>query len=161
MNSIHNEGRSLSSVKAGQTVERLFELAILLVDGLEGGLASRGLTRARAELIWQLHHQGPLTQRTLSQALRCTPRNVTTLVDALQADGFVTREAHPTDRRATLVTLTAQGRETATEMQAGYQQFARSLFEGLAADDLASFAAVLEQLLGRLRNVASATREQP
>jgi DNA-binding MarR family transcriptional regulator len=37
-----------------------------------------------------------------------TPRAVTGLVDALVADGLVTREPHPTDRRATLVTLTSR-----------------------------------------------------
>ncbi|MEN3610618.1 MarR family transcriptional regulator [Plantactinospora sp. ZYX-F-223] len=42
----------------------------------------------------------------LSQALKCTPRNVTGLVDALEAAGFVARSAHPTDRRATVVSLT-------------------------------------------------------
>jgi DNA-binding MarR family transcriptional regulator len=36
-------------------------------------------------------------------------RNVTGLVDALQADGFVMRSPHPTDQRTTLVTLTEQG----------------------------------------------------
>ena len=51
----------------------------------------RGLTRARAAVIWQLQERGPVTQRTLSQALRVSPRNVTGLLDALEAGGYVTR----------------------------------------------------------------------
>lgn len=34
-------------------------------------------------------------------SLVAEPRNVTDLVDALERDGYVTREPHPTDRRAT------------------------------------------------------------
>src|SRR5262245_19274072 len=67
-----------------------------------------GLTPAWAEVIWLLHNGGPRTQRELSQVLKCTPRNVTGRVEALQTAGFVARSAHPTDRRATIVSLTEQ-----------------------------------------------------
>jgi DNA-binding MarR family transcriptional regulator len=138
------------------TLERLFELAVLLVDGMEGGLSAQGLTRARAELIWRLQRQGPMTQRELSQALQCTPRNVTGLVDALQADGLVTREPHPTDRRATLVHLTERGRAAAADWQSGYQALASLLFADLDAADLSRFAATIDLLLARLRAGAEA-----
>ncbi len=141
---------------ANATLERLFELAVLLVDAMEGGLSARGLTRARAELIWRLQRQSPMTQRELSRVLRCTPRNVTGLVDALQADGFVTRGPRPTDRRATLVELTERGRTAAATWQAEYQELATRLFADLAAADLARFAATLDRMLDRLRDGASA-----
>ncbi|HEV3399799.1 MAG TPA: MarR family transcriptional regulator, partial [Actinomycetes bacterium] len=88
---------------------RLFQLTVRLGEEMEKGLVERGLTRARAAVIWQLHQQGPVTQRTLSQALRVSPRNITGLLDALEAGGYVARGRHPTDRRATLVSLTDEG----------------------------------------------------
>jgi DNA-binding MarR family transcriptional regulator len=133
------------------TLERLFELSVLLVDGMEGGLSARGLSRARAEVIWRLQRHGPMTQRALSQALQCTPRNVTGLVDALQADGFVARERHPTDRRATLVQLTQRGTAAAAQWHDGYRTLANLLFADLDAAELARFAATLDDLLARLR----------
>jgi DNA-binding MarR family transcriptional regulator len=54
---------------------------------LEKGLVERGLTRARAAVIWWLHERGPVTQRTLSEALRVSPRNVTGLLDAWKPAG--------------------------------------------------------------------------
>jgi DNA-binding MarR family transcriptional regulator len=83
-------------------------------DLMERRLGELGLTPARAEVLWLLNRGGPLTQRQLSQTLRCTPRNVTGLVDPLEAAGFATRNPHPTDRRATLVTLTDHGRAVAS-----------------------------------------------
>jgi len=130
--------------------ERLFELTGRLGDRMGHELAGRGLTTARAEVLWHLHHHGPVTQRELSQALRCTPRNVTGLLDALQAAGFVARDPHPTDRRATLVTLTDAGAAVAADWHAGYRQAAARLFDGVSGADLTTFVTVLDRVLGRL-----------
>jgi DNA-binding MarR family transcriptional regulator len=146
-----NEETAPDGAGTGVALERLFELAVLLTDAMEAGLAERGLTRPRAELLWRLHRQGPMTQRELSQAMRCSPRNVSGLVDALQADGLVTRQPHPTDRRATLVTLTQPGSSTATAVNDDYQQGAAMLLDGIPADELVGFLATLERVLDRLR----------
>src|SRR5258708_39102226 len=90
-------------------MDKLFALAVVLGEVMNNRLADHGLTPARAEVLWVLHGTGPRTQRELSRILKCTPRNVTGLVDALQAAGFIQRTAHPTDRRATLVRPNRQG----------------------------------------------------
>lgn len=144
-------------MEANDALAKLFELAVRLTDEMERGLVERGLTRARAELLWVLHHQGQTTQHALSQALRCTPRNVTGLVDALEVSGFVIRRPHPTDRRATLVALTEQGQHAVSTMHADYQELAAHLFADLAGNDVDSFVVALNQVLGRLRNAVSAT----
>src|SRR6516162_4053172 len=152
VNMIHEFARGLSLMSAhdaNNVLERLYELAVLLVDGMERGLGEQGLTRARAELIWRLHRQGPMTQRALSQVLQCTPRNVTGLVDALEEGDLVARRPHPTDRRATLVELTEQGQRAAVAWQAGYQEVGALLFAGHDAVELGRFAATLDILLQR------------
>lgn len=58
-------------------LERLFEVAGVLMDSVNEGLSALKLTPARAEVVWRIGRHGPLTQRQLSDALRCTPRNVT------------------------------------------------------------------------------------
>jgi DNA-binding MarR family transcriptional regulator len=154
MKPLHNEIPS-ASVDLGVALERLFELAILISDVMEDGLAERGLTRARAELLWRLHRQGPMTQRELSEAMRCTPRNVTGLVDALERDGYATRGPHPTDRRATVVTLTERGAEAAAGVHADYRHGASMLLDGVPATDLAGFIATADQVISRLRTTAA------
>jgi DNA-binding MarR family transcriptional regulator len=121
---------------------------------MDTGLADRGLTRARAEVLWSLMRQPGATQRELSQTLRCTPRNVTDLVDALEKSGLVARGPHPTDRRATLVKLTRRGQSEVARMQAGYQSLAATLFADVPPQELAAFATVLGQVIVRLRQAA-------
>lgn len=147
MKSIHNR---LTSTELDRAVELLFELAVRLGDEMARGLAERGLTMARAELLWRLQRRGPATQRELSEDLRCTPRNVTGLVDALETAGLVERRAHPTDRRATLVNLTDTGAQLAAPMDAGYQAMGRELFDDFSDDEFRAFASGMDRILGRI-----------
>jgi DNA-binding MarR family transcriptional regulator len=155
---LHNTSGSEPRPQSATLLERLFELSVVLTASMDAGLAERGLTRARAELLWQLHLQPKRTQRELSQLLRCTPRNVTDLVDTLEASGLVAREPHPTDRRATLVTLTRRGKSEVARMQAGSHALVRTLFAGLSYADLSTFEAVLDLVLTRLGETATTGR---
>jgi DNA-binding MarR family transcriptional regulator len=138
-----------------QAVGRLFELAVVLGSLMERGLAERGLTRPRATVLWHLQQVGPVLQRELSQLLGVTPRNVTALVDGLEAAGLVTREPHPRDRRATLVTLTERGQATAAALDADREALAALLFDGVRRAELESFLATFEQVLARLHRLAA------
>jgi DNA-binding MarR family transcriptional regulator len=78
------------------------------------------------------------------------------LIDALVATGFVTREPHPSDRRATLVTFTERGQVTGRELVEGHHRLARELVEGLPAEVLDSFDAGLAHVIAQLRRVTAA-----
>lgn len=138
------------------TLDRVLTLAVLLNDDMTRDLQRRGLTRSRAHLVWELHHRGPSTQQALAQALRVTPRAVTGLVDALVEIGFVTREPHPDDRRATLVTFTKRGQKTATALEDDHIEFARKLFDDLPDTTYRGFARGLDSVLARLRELLDA-----
>ena len=76
-----------------------------------------------------------------------TPRNVTGLVDGLVASGHVTREPHPTDRRATLVTLTELGRRTVRDLRDSHEDLAGQLFGAVPSGQLASFVRTLDETI--------------
>jgi len=76
---------------------------------------SDGLTYHRLRLLEELHCRGPAKMVTLADGLGLSARNVTALADSLETDGLVRRVAHPTDRRATLLELTAPGVAAADE----------------------------------------------
>jgi DNA-binding MarR family transcriptional regulator len=122
----------------------------VLGDAMEQDLAARGLTRARATVIWFLQQHGAMTQRELADALGVTPRNVTGLVEALQEGSFVERTTHPRDRRAILVTLAPRGRRAAAAMQADRDRLASFLFDDLSPRDESALAKALERVLARL-----------
>jgi len=129
---------------------RLFAVGAVLGAAMAEGLAEQGLTTARAEVVWRLHHTGPMNQRRLSRALQCTPRNVTGLVDALEETGFVERRPHPNDRRATLVTLTGKGENAAKKWTEKSQQLAVRLLADIDPNELTQLITSLDLILERL-----------
>jgi DNA-binding MarR family transcriptional regulator len=136
---------------ADRVMDQLFDLAVVLGEVMNTRLADHGLTTARAELLWVLHRSGPRTQRELSQVLKCTPRNVTGLVDALEQTGFVERTKHPDDRRAIIVRLTARGRTLIDSWSTDREHGSAQLLGGIPGDQLAVLSVVLDQVLVRLR----------
>ncbi|MBB5080348.1 MarR family winged helix-turn-helix transcriptional regulator [Nonomuraea endophytica] len=134
-----------------EAFERTLELAVLLGEEMERRLAADGLTPSRAQVLRELGRRGPLQQRELAGTLAVSARNITGLVDGLAATGFVTREPHPDDRRATLVTLTGRGTAAVRAMEEGRAAAAAALFEGMRPERLAAYAADLDVLLGNLR----------
>ena len=137
-------------------LDRVLELTVLLGRDMTDSLAREGLTDSRAHLLWQLQQRGPCTQRTLAADLHVTPRAITALVDGLVATGFVTREPHPSDRRAALVTFTEQGRTTAQALLDGHRRLARQLFADLPPNVFDNFDAGLLHVITRFRGVLAA-----
>jgi DNA-binding MarR family transcriptional regulator len=128
-------------------LDRLLLITVALHEDMTTSLEALGLTEARTRVVWELQRHGPMTQRDLAEALGISARGVTGLVDGLAATGFVTREPHPTDRRATLVTFTAAGAKTGAALLASQGEFAARLFADLP--DLAAFTAGLDFLAAR------------
>jgi DNA-binding MarR family transcriptional regulator len=130
-------------------LDRVLHLATLVQADLARFERQQGLTTPRVHVLWVLGAAGPGTQQSLAAALDVTPRNVTGLVDGLVASGHVTREPHPTDRRATLVTLTALGARTVADLVDSHADLARQLFGDVPVARLAVFAEVLEETTHR------------
>lgn len=128
-----------------RALDGILALSTLVTEDLERFEQRHGLSTARVHLLWQLGTAGPATQRSLADALRVSPRNVTGLVDALVDSGHVTREPHPTDRRAVVVTLTDAGRRFVAQLQKSHRNLARTLFGAVPEPRLAAFVDVLDE----------------
>lgn len=129
---------------------RLFRLAPRLVELLDYGAREYGLGFARGRVLWALRDSGPVLMRALSQALGVSPRTVTGLVDSLEADGWVTRAPHPTDRRATLIALTPAAEGALARLDQSWQALAHRLLDDVPEAELSGCRDVIGRIEGRL-----------
>jgi DNA-binding MarR family transcriptional regulator len=132
----------------------------VLVGLSDLGSREYGLSYARGRAVAALHDSGPMVMSALSRALGVTPRTVTGLVDALEADGWVTRSPHPTDRRATVIQVTPRAAETFARLEEVYRVFAGQLMGDIAESDLERVLAVIEQIRSRFGKAGLTTHDK-
>ncbi|MGW1225815.1 MarR family winged helix-turn-helix transcriptional regulator [Streptomyces sp. NPDC001478] len=82
-------------------------LAHRIADHVRRCAATLGLTAAQATALREM--TGPMTMRELAERMSCEPSNATFVIDKLEKQGLAERRAHPTDRRAKHLVLTAEG----------------------------------------------------
>jgi DNA-binding MarR family transcriptional regulator len=135
---------------AGRVMGRLFALAPRLVEILDLGARQYGMSYARGRVVAALQASGPVLMRALSEAVGVTPRTITGLVDALEADGWVERRADPGDRRATIVALTPYAETTFQRLLDGYRGLAQDLVSGISEEDQQRALGVIDHISARL-----------
>jgi MarR family transcriptional regulator, transcriptional regulator for hemolysin len=100
------------------TLETHLSLAVAsgAIDrGIEARIRTLGfeLTRPRYTIVRMLYlsPEQALPQSEIAQSMNVSGANVTQLIDALVADGWVERIVNPADRRVTHAQLTSSGKE--------------------------------------------------
>lgn len=96
-------------MRAATSIMRVQQIVLARVDE---ALRPWDLTFARYEVLVLLHftREGRLPLGKMGDRLMLHQASVTNLVDRLERQGYLRREAHPTDRRTTLAVLTPAGR---------------------------------------------------
>src|SRR3954451_8420185 len=86
------------------------------------------------QILGLLHDHGGLAQRELMQEMDVDPSILVTLLNPLEADGLVTRERDPVDRRRHLVRLTSAGERALASASRAQKETEDALFASLYAD---------------------------
>jgi DNA-binding MarR family transcriptional regulator len=110
-----------------------------------------GLSYSRLRLLQALHCGGPAIMRDLGMQLGVSARNMTAIVDGLEEARLVVRRPHPTDRRATLVELSAAGTAEAERDLGPRLDALAELFAELTPAEQQQFSAVLARLTQVMR----------
>lgn len=115
---------------------------------IESSLSPLGLSLAKLNVLGILvGSNSPLTLGELAQKLACVRSNVTQLVDRLESDGLVRREADPEDRRSIRAVITDAGRDRERAGTTALSQVQDDIAHILARFD----SAHIEQALSALK----------
>lgn len=102
--------------------------------------------QARAFTIIARHSgRGELRPSDLARRLGIAPRSATEVVDALAERGLVQRTPSPTDRRATMLSVTDAGRELLAQMHGHPDSPDDRVFARLSPAELAILTALLRR----------------
>src|SRR5881394_1323225 len=126
----------LVMMKAHRTLERL---ATHSIESSEVGLSDFAVME-------MLLHKGPQPVNEIGRRVELTSGAITTAVDRLESRGLVTRKAHPSDRRARVVHLTAAGEKQAAAIFAGHKAAMDLAASGLSRTERATLIELLKKL---------------
>lgn len=90
---------------------------------------------------------GPMRPTALSEVLGTGASYISKIVRRLEEDGLVRRTADPTDRRATLISLTDTGEEAARGVYALGDRMIAEVLEGWSPADIRRYTALTERFV--------------
>jgi MarR family transcriptional regulator for hemolysin len=109
-------------------------------------LAAAGGSRPVWLIMISLKARPVSNQRELAAAIGIEGATVTHHLNAMEANGLVTRERDPDNRRVHVLTLTRQGEATFERLRGAAAAFDRRLRTGISDADLERLAALLDRL---------------
>jgi DNA-binding MarR family transcriptional regulator len=126
----------------GDLARRRFQLA-------ERHFAAVGFNHTEARLLTLLHHQGgEAAQDALSSQLHVDRTNAGRALQRLERDGYLTRAASETDKRARQVRITAKGRKAVNQLHKLRDRIVAGFFGTLPEPEAAAIAARLRETAG-------------
>ena len=130
----------------------LTEAVSLLQHSVEQQLRAEGdLSYVQFQLLARLNARGPLTMTDLADGVVYSRSGLTYQAGLLEKAGLITRGPSPDDERATLVTITNNGRALFDRVLPGHTQVTRLLFDPLTDDDLHHLGDIMTRVRDHMR----------
>ncbi len=98
-------------------------------------------------VLLNLKTRRPATQRQLAEDVGVGEATLTHHLNAMDAEGLITRRRDTANRRIHVVELTAAGEETFLRLRGVAMTFDRRLVAGITKDELAGLEGVLDRLV--------------
>jgi len=138
----------------------LTRVARTLSRAFDDALAAAGGSTPVWLILISLKTQQLANQRKLAEAIGIEGATLTHHLNAMEADGLVTRRPNPTNRRVHLVELTEAGEALFQRLRAAAVGFDRQLRAGLTDADVATLAQLLDRLRDNVSTGAAESRSQ-
>ncbi|RVU19727.1 MarR family winged helix-turn-helix transcriptional regulator [Methylobacterium oryzihabitans] len=111
----------------------------------DAGMRIHGVSDATAlPLVTIGRLDGEPRQSAVAEAVGIEGPSLVRLLDQLEAAGLVTRREDPADRRAKVLSLTAEGRAAVARIEGELVRLRRSVFAGVSRADLEAGLRVLQ-----------------
>ena len=131
---------------------------------LRAAHTAHNLSPRQFHLLGLLHDRGAMTQRELGVVMDVDPSILVTLLNPLEADGYLSRQRDPADRRRHVVSLTPAGERQLDGAAQAQREAEDELFAGLTEaqrDQLRDLLLTLRDRLAIDQQAACASSDTP
>ena len=128
---------------------RVFQLNGLFTAAGDALARPAGQSSARWQVMAAIE-DAPMSVAQIARRLRLARQSVQRVADLLERDRIAVYEQNPAHRRAKLLELTPDGRETLASIQSAQRAWANDLGAAIGEPELRAASAVLDRVLARL-----------
>ena len=134
--------------KIHQIAGRIFS-RLLKEHGIED------INPAQGRILFALWQQDQVPIHVLARQTALKKSTLTSMLDRLEADRFITRSVAPEDRRIMIVVLTDKSRRWQDIYTAVSDEMIGIFYAGISGDEISAFEQQLKQILTNLTNYES------
>lgn len=145
--------RKLPDIEGIQLCFMTLSLASSIDRDCANQLSVHGLSEGRFILLFLLEAAGEgIAPKTLAEQAGITRATVTGLLDGLEREGLLERQADTKDRRALKIQLTSKGKLIAKEVFDQHSRWISGLFGNLSFEERDQLTQLLEKVSNNLTN---------
>ena len=108
------------------------------------------LNKSQAGILFTLHHSDSMSQKELAARLNVTPPSITSSIQKMEKEGYLTRHPDPADQRIMRLTLTEKGESCIKGVYAVAEQMEGLMFRGMTREEIMLFKRLLFQIRDNL-----------
>jgi MarR family transcriptional regulator, transcriptional regulator for hemolysin len=146
-----NDNRAALRGPRRQLVFELIETARHMRGFMEAVAQRHGTTRAQWGLLGRLRRNEGVSQAELAADMEIAPITLARLIDRTEAQGYIERQPHGTDRRINRLFLTERGRDVVDGLDRQREEIASTVLEGVDDQAVATTIDVLGRIAHQLR----------
>jgi len=128
----------------GHLIRRAQQIAVSI---FADRLAASDITPVQFAILNALSDTPDMDQVTLAKRVAFDPATSGSVIGRLEAKGWLTRQAHATDRRRKLLVLTPEGLQALSNMQTAVAEVQTHILAPLNADEQKQFVDLLARLV--------------
>lgn len=141
--------------KREQLIRNLFENIGLIkrsmYSQLEASHGSLPIPMSQLELLVTIQHRQPVSFKDLARHLYLTPGAISQVAEALEQEGYVTRENDPKDRRVQCLRISKKGAKLLADTTKRRQAILKDALEDLTNEELELWLRVQTKLMKRFQ----------
>ncbi|MFA6775440.1 MAG: MarR family transcriptional regulator [Sphaerochaetaceae bacterium] len=139
----------------------LFSLTNAVKRTVNESLARHNLNAVEAKTLGILTHRNePICQNDIGQTFGCSRSNISGVLDTMERNGLIKRECDTGDKRRKILVLTDQGKMTAHECEAVFDEVDENLYRMMGEDGYRLIKGLLDKMTGALGKHEQDTDQQ-
>lgn len=109
------------------------------------------LNRSQASILFTLHQHSAMSQKELASSLNMTPPSITSAIQKMEREGYITRKPDEADQRIMRLALTEKGESCIQNVKKVAAEMSSLIFRGMSPEEIMLFRRLLMQINDNLQ----------